>query len=389
MVKLTKKQLGEAIKTELQKENGLNEVFKLTLEGLMYLERSELLKDTEGNKGNGYRFKNSIGLGEGFRLSVPRDRLGVFQPYILELLKEDENRIKDACFELYAKGLTTKDVGSVIKKLYGKNYSESSITNITKSFYGEMDQWRNRVLEPNWAVVYIDAIFVKVRRDTVQSEAFYVLLGLKEDMTREVLGIYNYPTESSSSWIEIAQNLKSRGVKNINLWVSDDLTGIEDALQREFPRTPLQSCIVHYQRGLIKHIRPIHKSEFGKDLKEIFQPNRSDDTKAKVQSRMQDKAEKWEKIYPKIASKMLKDSKNKHTLFEYLNYNYQVRSMIYTTNWIERLNKSFRKTLKVRGSLPSIDSALVLMTKTAMDMESGVYSYKIHIFENEEKLLKF
>jgi len=389
MVKLTKKQLGEAIKTELQKENGLNDVFKLTLEGLMYLERSELLKDSEGNKGNGYRFKNSIGFGEGFRLSVPRDRLGVFQPYILELLKEDENRIKDACFELYAKGLTTKDVGSVIKKLYGKNYSESSITNITKSFYGEMDQWRNRVLEPNWAVVYIDAIFVKVRRDTVQSEAFYVLLGLKEDMTREVLGIYNYPTESSSSWVEIAQNLKSRGVEKINLWVSDDLTGIEDALQREFPTTPLQSCIVHYQRGLIRHIRPIHKSEFGKDLKEIFQPNRSDDTKAKVQSRMKDKAEKWEKIYPKIASKMLKDSKNKHTLFEYLNYNYQVRSMIYTTNWIERLNKCFRKTLKVRGSLPSIDSALVLMTKTAMDMESGVYSYKIHIFEKDEKLLKF
>ncbi|MDD4234375.1 MAG: transposase [Bacteroidales bacterium] len=94
MVKLTKKQLGEAIKTELQKENGLNDVFKLTLEGLMYLERSELLKDSEGNKGNGYRFKNSIGFGEGFRLSVPRDRLGVFQPYILELLKEDENRIK-------------------------------------------------------------------------------------------------------------------------------------------------------------------------------------------------------------------------------------------------------------------------------------------------------
>jgi putative transposase len=389
MVKLTKKQLGEAIKTELLKENGLNEVFKLTLEGLMYLERKEVLTDSLGNKGNGYRLKNSLGFGSGFKLSVPRDRLGVFQPYILELLRDDENRIKDACFELYSKGLTTKDVGSVIKKLYGKNYSESSITNITKGYYEEMESWRNRQLDSNWAVIYIDAVFVKVRRDTVQSEAFYVLLGLKEDLKREVLGIYNYPTESSSNWIEISKDIKKRGVKKINLWVSDDLTGIEDALKQEFPTTPLQTCIVHYERNLMKQVRPNHKSEFGTDLKEIFQPNRSDDSKGKAQQRMKAKAEKWKKIYPKIATKMLDDAKNKHVLFEYLNYNFQVRSMIYTTNWIERLNKSFRKTLKVRGSLPSVDAALILITKTAIDMGNGTYYYKIHAFEKEEKLLKF
>ena len=175
MVKLNKKQLAEVIKSELREENGLNEVFKLTLEGLMYLEREATITQDSTNKGNGYRFKNSFGFGSGFKLSVPRDRLGVFQPYMLELLKEDETRIKEACFELYSKGLTTKDVSSVIDKLYGKSYSESSITNITKGFYGQMEQWRNRPLEANWVAIYIDAIFVKVRRDTVQSEAFYVL----------------------------------------------------------------------------------------------------------------------------------------------------------------------------------------------------------------------
>lgn len=389
MVKLTKKQLSEAIKSELLKENGLNEVFKLTLESLMYLERSELLEQSFGNKGNGYRSRNSLGFGSGFKISVPRDRLGIFKPYVLELLKEDEDRIKEACFELYSKGLTTKDVGSVIKKLYGKTYSESSITNITKGFYKEMELWRNRQLEANWAVIYIDAIFVKVRRDTVQSEAFYVLLGLKDDLTREVLGIYNYPTESSNNWAEITLDIKKRGVKHVNLWVSDDLTGIEEALKREFPTTPLQSCIVHYQRNLMKNIRSNHKSEFGNDLKEIFRPYRSDDTKEKAQQRMKDKAEKWKKIYPKITKKMLEDAKNKHVLFEYLNYDFQVRSMIYTTNWIERLNKSFRKTLKVRGALPSVESALVLITKTAIDMGNTTYSYKIHAFDKEEKLLKF
>ena len=163
---------------------------------------------------------------------------------MLELLKEDESRIKEACFELYSKGLTTKDVSSVIEKLYGKSYSESSITNITKGFYAQMEQWRERVLEQNWVAIFIDAIFVKVRRDTVQSEAFYVLLGVKEDLTREVLGIYNYPTESATNWVDIAKDIQKRGVKNVNLFVSDGLTGIEDALKKVFPTTPLQPCIV-------------------------------------------------------------------------------------------------------------------------------------------------
>lgn len=389
MVKLNKKQLCEAIKSQLGESDGLNDIFKMTLEGLMCLEREEVVKKDVGNKSNGYRYKNSIGFGSGFKLSVPRDRLGVFQPYILELIKEDENRIKEACFELYSKGLTTKDVGSVIEKLYGKTYSESSITNITKGFYAIMEQWRNRKLDANWAVIYIDAIFVKVRRDTVESEAFYVLLGLKEDTTREVLGIYNYPTESATNWVEIMQDIQNRGVKNINLMVSDGLTGIENAIKKVYPKTPLQTCIVHYQRSIMKNIRPSDKKEMGEDLREIFNPNRSDDTIEKAKIRLKEKSMKWEKVYPKLCVKMQNDADNKHILFEYLKYDYRVRSMIYTTNWIERLNKSFRKTLKVRGSLPSVDSALVLLSKVAIDMGNGTYSYKIAQFNNEKKLFEF
>ena len=389
MVKLSKKQLSEAIKSQLVEKDGLNEVFKMTLEGLMYLERKELVSQDPENKANGYRPKQSLGFGNGFKLAVPRDRLGVFQPYMLELLKEDESRIKEACFELYSKGLTTKDVSSVIEKLYGKSYSEGSITNITKGFYAQMEQWRERVLEQNWVAIFIDAIFVKVRRDTVQSEAFYVLLGVKEDLTREVLGIYNYPTESATNWVDIAKDIQKRGVKNVNLFVSDGLTGIEDALKKVFPTTPLQTCIVHYQRNLMKEIRPSDKENFGSDLRAIFNPNLSDDTQEKAKIRMKNVAEKWKKIYPKTAGKMTQDAENKHILFEYMKYDYRVRPMIYTTNWIERLNKSFRKTLKVRGSLPSVESALVLLSKTAIDMGNGTYSYKVAHFKFEPKLVQF
>jgi putative transposase len=308
---------------------------------------------------------------------------------MLELLKEDESRIKEACFELYSKGLTTKDVGSIIEKLYGKSYSESSISNISKGFYKQMQQWRERPLENNWIAIYIDAIFVKVRRDTVQSEAFYVLLGLKDDLTRDVLGVYNYPTESSTNWIEIAKNIEERGVKEVNLFVSDGLPGIEDALKQVFPKTPLQTCIVHYQRNLMKNIRPSNKQEFGKDLKEIFNPNLNDDTVEKAKNRLKEAALKWQKIYPKVSEKMSLDAQNKNILFEYMKYDYRVRPMIYTTNWIERLNKSFRKTLKVRGALPSVESALVLISKTAIDMSNNTYSYKISNFNFDQKLVTF
>ncbi len=389
MLKLNKKQLQEVIKNELREENGLNEIFKMTLEGLMYLEREDLIAQDPKNKSNGYRPKKSIGFGTGFKLSVPRDRLGVFQPYMLELLKEDESRIKEACFELYSKGLTTKDVGSIIEKLYGKSYSESSVSNITKGFYKQMQQWRERPLENNWIAIYIDAIFVKVRRDTVQSEAFYVLLGLKDDLTRDVLGVYNYPTESSTNWIEIAKNIEERGVKEVNLFVSDGLPGIEDALKQVFPKTPLQTCIVHYQRNLMKNIRPSNKQEFGKDLKEIFNPNLNDDTVEKAKNRLKEAAIKWQKIYPKVSEKMSLDAQNKNILFEYMKYDYRVRPMIYTTNWIERLNKSFRKTLKIRGALPSVESALVLISKTAIDMSNNTYSYKISNFNFDQKLVTF
>jgi transposase-like protein len=390
MIKLSKKQLSEAIQSQLLEKNGLNEIFKMTLEGLMLLERKEKICENPLNKGNGYRKVNSMGFGKGFRLSVPRDRLGVFRPYVLDLIKEDEERVREACFELYSKGLTTKDVGIIIERLYGKSYTESSISNITKGFYKQMEAWRKRPLEENWGVIYIDCIFSKVRRDTVESEAFYVLLGLKEDYTREVIGIYNFPTESASNWTEVIKDIQDRGVKKVNLFVSDGLTGIEDALKKAFPRTPLQTCTFHYMKNLSKHIRPKDKEAFCEDLKKVFNPNRSDDTREKARERLIEVAEKWQQHYPKPAEKMKEDAQNKqHILFEYMNYDYRIRSMIYTTNWIERLNRAFRKTLRVRGSLPSVESALVLISKTAMDMNEEVYRYKIANFKYEEKLFKF
>lgn len=146
-LKLDKKQIQQVINTTLLQEKGLNDLFEMMINGLMLSERTTFLEQQEGNKGNGYRKANRSGIGSKLELSIPRDRLGVFQPVILGLLNKQEEQIKDLCFELYGKGLTTRQIEDVIGKIYGSNYSRSSISRITTDFSQLVDSWLNRHLD--------------------------------------------------------------------------------------------------------------------------------------------------------------------------------------------------------------------------------------------------
>ncbi len=242
-LKLTKDQLQSVITKHLLEEDGLNEVFTMFINGLMYSERQVFLSESEEkNKGNGYRKATRSGIGSKLQLTIPRDRLGVFQPVILGLLNEQEEQIKGLCFELYGKGLTTRQIEDVIKKIYGSNYSKSSISRITSDFSALVESWLERDLEVYYPIVYIDAIHIKVRRETVATEAFYILLGLKEDYTREVLGIVNIPQESASGWQEVLENIQNRGVKQVGLFVFDDLTGLGNVIGKIFSGSMQQKC---------------------------------------------------------------------------------------------------------------------------------------------------
>ena len=194
----------------------------MTLNSLMYCEREHYLNESNSNKGNGYRKAFAVGMGKQIALQIPRDRLGMFQPMVLALIRDQRQQLEDLSFELYGNGLTTRQIGSLMKKIYGKYYSKSAISNITSTFYNQMQQWRERPLDTHYLAVYIDAIHLKIRRGTVSSEAFYVLLGVKSDYTREVIGIVNIPSESASGWKEVLQTIKQRGVKKIGLIISDN-----------------------------------------------------------------------------------------------------------------------------------------------------------------------
>lgn len=378
-LKLSKSQLQTVINTHLSKEEGLNDLFSMLVNGLMLSERSAFLAREEGNKGNGYRQLNKSGIGSKLALSIPRDRLGVFKPVILGLLDEQEERVKALCFELYGKGLTTRQIEDVIENIYGSSYSKSSISRITTDFGALVESWLNRSLESYYPVIYIDAIHIKVRRKTVETEAFYVLLGLKEDYTREVLGIVNIPQESASGWQEILEGIKARGVSKVGLFVFDDLTGLDAVVGKVFADSMQQKCILHFQRNLNKHIRKTDRYEFSTELKELFRPDDVFYTQQQATLTLQEFLRKWSKTYPKLTHTI--NRQNLETVFTYLHFNYKIRRMIYTTNWIERLNKSFRRTLRMRNALPNPQAAITLMGFVAMEMEEGTYSYPISAFQ--------
>jgi transposase-like protein len=384
MIELTKVQLQASLNNLLEQDNGLTMVLEMTLNGLMYSERTNYLQQGTQNKGNGYRKAFAVGMGKQIELRIPRDRLGLFRPMVLALIRDQEQQLEDLSFELYGNGLTTSQIGSVMKKIYGKYYSKSAISNITATFYNQVQQWRERPLGAHYLAVYIDAIHLKIRRGTVSSGAFYILLGAKTGYTREVIGIVNIPSGSAPGWKEVLQTIKHRGVKKIGLIISDNLTGLDTVAPLIYKDAEHQKCAVHLKRNILNKVASKHKQEVASDLKEVFNLDLVNDTINKAFDRLDCFSSKWRKYYRHIGD--LSFNPNNELYFTYINYHPKIRRMIYTTNWIERLNKEFGRTFKVRNSMPNFEPALTLLSKVAMDKEDGYMKYPIYNFKFDKKL---
>ncbi|MCP4055586.1 MAG: IS256 family transposase [Mesoflavibacter sp.] len=384
---LTKKQTEEVLSKFLGQKNGLNEVLQMMLNAMMYNERSEHLVNLQDNKANGFRLGKVFGYGSQIELRIPRDRQSNFMPTILALFRDQESYIKEVSFQLYSKGLTTRDISEVMKTIYGTRYSKSTISNISQSFYEQMEAWRNRSLESHYLALYIDGIQVKLKRDKLyKNESFYIILGLKEDYTREVIAIINFPSESAQGWKQVFSLIKQRGVKSIGLFVSDGLTGLEKAIANEFSATPHQKCIVHLQRALQSYVRREDKEELAADVRYLLSPDDALYTKEQVPERLSALQQKWKAKYKSLGKYL--EVMEWQSYFTFLDYHTQIRRMIYTTNWIERFNKSCRRTLKIRGAFPNEDSVLALITSVAVDKSEKQYKYPIYNFKFEPKLVE-
>lgn len=363
---LTKLQLSELMCKHAAKGNGLHDLMEIMLESMMVAERSEFLADNPGNKGNGYRPGSTYGQGRKLEFRIPRDRYGNFHPQILAILRDQEEECDRLAGVLYTKGLTQEQVSDVFDQIYGQHYSKASISRMVECVRTQVDEWLERGLEEYCPVVFVDCVHIKIhRKRSVATEAFYVALAVTEEGTREVLGIFNMPQESATGWGDIFDRLKERGVQRIGLVVADGIKGLDTVIGEKCPGTPLQRCVTHLKRNMFAKVRHGDKAALAADLRDIFRTGQRDYTVETAWTKWQEMCGKWGKYYRAI--KLLRNNADYKAYMTYLNYAPEIQAMIYTTNWIERLNRDFRRVTRMRTAMPNEESVLTLMGSVAMD----------------------
>ena len=366
LMDLTKLQLSELMCKHAAKGNGLHDLMEIMLESMMVAERGEFLADNPGNKGNGYRPGRTYGQGRKLEFRIPRDRYGNFHPQILAILRDQEEECDRLAGVLYTKGLTQEQVSDVFDQIYGQHYSKSSISRMVECVRTQVNEWLERGLEEYYPVVFVDCVHIKIhRKRSVSTEAFYVALAVTEDGTREVLGILNMPQESATGWEDIFDRLKERGVQRVGLMVADGIKGLDTVIGEKFPGTQLQRCVTHLKRNMFAKVRHGDKAALAADLRDIFRTGQRDYTVEAAWAKWQEMCDRWGKDYRAI--KLLRNNADYKAYMTYLNYAPEIQAMIYTTNWIERLNRDFRRVTRMRTAMPNEESVLTLMGSVAMD----------------------
>lgn len=333
-----------------------------TIEALMELDRRDYLASLRlsgcRDKGNGSYERAFHNLSRNsMTIKIPRTRYTSFKPYALEFLKYQQDQINALVLSLYSKGLTTRDVSSLLEDFFGENISAAQVSNLAEQFNELRLAWESSALERYYKVIYADAIYITVRRgDSYAKEPVHVIYGVREDDLRELLDLSINPTESSGSWSESLARLKQRGVEEIALVVADGLPGLEDEVHRHFPGALFQKCVVHKMRNVLTSVRTKDKAEVSEDLRHVFDNFDNDATTENAMHKLANFIDKWKLSYPGIHRKFANETCEYY--FTYINLPVQVRRLVYTTNSIENLNKKIRKATKNKQSFEKTERLL-------------------------------
>lgn len=365
---LTRMQFREILGEKLTERGGLEDLTRMLLEILMEGERS-LYKEETGDMSNGYRPRQVLHSGQILELRVPRTRRQGFYPKVLAILKEETRELEGLSSLLYRQGSTVSEISEVLDYLYGKNYSTSHVNRLCMSTcmstIEAIQEWQKRPLPSRVEALIIDACYLSVRRGgTVGKEAFFVVMCLKEEESRDILGVYNNPTEGSGIWRSHFEDLKKRGLKEVKLIMSDALRGIEEVCEEYFHGVDVQLCTVHAEREILTRVRAKDRATISEELKGVF--IKTSDVRGHKQGieKYQAFCKKWGKSYPFLKNKA--DDARSRYLFTYLDYLPEQRSYIYTTNWVERFNRNIKGSSKKKMQYPSPESALNHLSNIAM-----------------------
>lgn len=328
----------------------IQEMLEAELEDHLGYERYDNQNKSTSNSRNGYRSKRvKSDFGE-VKLNIPRDRNGNFQPRVIQNYENDISGIEDQVIGMYSKGMSTRDISSHLKSIYGIDISHTLVSKITDRVLPLANEWQNRPLDSIYPIVFMDAVHYKVRIDgRIINKAAYAAIGINLEGTKEVLGIWVGENESSKYWLKVLTEIRNRGVKDILIASVDGLSGFSEAIKAVFPNTEIQRCIVHQIRNTLGYVSYKHRKEFAKDLKNVY--TALNEEVALNELTLLEK--KWSDRY-EIALRSWRNNWNE--LSTYFKYPQEIRTLIYTTNSMESYNRQLRKVTKSKSVFPSDNS---------------------------------
>jgi putative transposase len=310
--------------------------------------------DHSGNSRNGVMRKTLKGDFGEVDLETPRDRKGEFEPQIVQKNQTRWTGFDDKILSLYARGMTTREIQGHLEEMYQVQVSASLISEVTDGVMEQARAWQNRPLEPFYGIVFLDALYVKMRHEgRVENRAVYVALGIDLNGRKDVLGLWSSAAEGAKFWLNVLTELRNRGVRDIYLVCVDGLKGFPQAIESIFPKAQVQLCIVHLVRASMKYVTWKDLKQVVADLKPVYRAMTADE----AQRQLSEFASKWPK-YPAIA-RLWRESWER--VIPFFAFPEEVRKVVYTTNAVESLHMSLRKIIKTRGSFPSEEAALKLL----------------------------
>lgn len=314
-----------------------------------------------GNSRNGASRKTLQTEQGPLELEVPRDRKGTFEPQIVPKHQTRVPGLDEKILALYARGMSVRDVQRHLEDLYQVEVSAALISEVTDAVWDEVQQWQNRALERLYAIVYLDAMMVKMRMDgKVETRAVYLALGITVDGQKDILGIWFSANEGAKFWLQVLTELKNRGVRDVLIFCVDGLKGFPEAIQSCYPQARIQLCIVHMVRGSLEYVNYKEMKKVAAALRQIY----GSPTAEQALAELAQFEELWGKKYPLIGRKWRQNWEQVSTLFE---FPAAIRRVIYTTNAVEATNRSIRKVIKTKGAFPSEEAARKLIYLALME----------------------
>lgn len=346
---------------EIFSRDGLvDELKKALSERILNTELDEHLDGARGegkaNRRNGTSKKTVLTGTSQVTIEVPRDRAGTFDPKLIARYQRRFPDFDDNIISMYARGMSVREIRGHLDELYGIDVSPDLISAVTDAVLDEVSEWQNRPLDACYAVVFFDAIRVKIRDEGfVRNKAVYIALGIRPDGTKEILGLWIEQTEGAKFWLRVMNELKARGLADILIAVVDGLKGFPDAITAVFPQTIVQTCIVHLIRNSLEFVSWRDRKALVPVLRAIYRAKDAD-----AGAKALDDFEKgpWGRKYPAIAQIWRRQWSQAIPFFAFPE---NVRRIIYTTNAIEALNSKLRRAVRARGHFPNDDAATKLL----------------------------